>query len=66
MDEIGEDITRVRKKLGNYLHYDPTEVAWSDYLRILIFDMYMNNSKSANLDISGYVDKETEQYINTL
>lgn len=66
MDTIGEDITRIRKKLSNYLYYDPTEVAWSDYLRILIFDMYMNNSKSTNLDISGYVDKDTEQYINNL
>ena len=66
MDPVGEDVTRIRNKLGNYLYYDPTEVAWSDYLRILIFDLYISNSKSSNLDISGYVDRDTEQFINNL
>lgn len=66
MDTIGEDIIRIREKLQNYIHYDQSEVAWSDYLRVLIFDLFLNNSKSMKLDISGYVDKDAEAYLDTL
>lgn len=65
-DWIGEDIIRVRNALSGYLHYDTNSVAWSDYLRITIFDLLMSSYKQTQQDLSGYVDKDAETYLNTL
>jgi hypothetical protein len=46
--------------------WDPTEISWTDYLRILIFDLQMDSDHyKFRSDISGYVDKDAEQFIDT-
>lgn len=65
-DEIGEDIIRIRQKLNGSISYDANSVAWDEYLRKTIYDLYMNSSKTSKLDISGFVDKDVEQFINLL
>lgn len=65
-DEIGEDILRVRKALGENIAYDKDSVAWDEYLRKTIYDLYMNTSATLKQDINGFVDKDVEQFINLL
>ena len=65
-DEIGEDILRIRQKLNGSISYDAHSVAWDEYLRKTIYDLYMSSSKTTKLDISGFVDKDVEQFINLL
>jgi hypothetical protein len=59
-DEIGEDILRVRKALGENIAYDKDSVAWDEYLRKTIYDLYMNTSATLKQDINGFVDKDVE------
>lgn len=65
-DEIGEDILRVRNDLQGYLQYATDQVAWDDYLRITIYDLLKRQYGTKKLDISGYVDKDAEEYLSTL
>lgn len=67
MDPITENSERVRQKLSSSIAmWDPTEISWTDYLRILIFDLLMDsNQYKFKSDISGYVDKDAEQFIDT-
>lgn len=67
MDPITENSEKVRQKLSQSIAmWDPTEISWTDYLRILIFDLLMNsNQYQFKPDISGYVDKDAEQFIDT-
>ena len=68
MDTIGEDIIRIRQKLSQngYLDYSINDVAWDDNLRILLFKLYQTYNKNNKFDISGYVDKDIEYYVNNL
>lgn len=63
-DEIGDDILRVREKLSGNIIYDGYSVAWDDFLRKTIYDLYMNTPATLKLDISGFVDKDVEEFIN--
>lgn len=63
-DEIGDDILRVRKQLGESVIYDVDSVAWDEYLRKTVYDLYMNTSATSKLDISGFVDKDVEEFVN--
>ena len=63
-DEIGEDILRVRKQLRGSVVYDASSVAWDEFLRKTIYDLYMNTSATSKLDILGFVDKDVEEFVN--
>lgn len=67
IDPITEDAQRIRDKLSSSVGlWDYDEISWTDYLRITIFDLLMNDPiYSSKLDISGYVDKDAEYFIDT-
>ena len=67
IDPITENSERIRQKLSQSIAmWAPTEISWTDYLRILIFDLLMDSDQyNQKLDISGYVDKDAEQFIDT-
>lgn len=67
VDPITENSERVRKKLEqSFQMWDPNEISWTDYLRILIFNILIDSDKQGlKLDISGYVDRDAEYFIDT-
>lgn len=65
-DEIGEDIVRVRQKLNGNVVYDPNITAWDEYLRKTLYDLYMSSTFTTKMDISGFVDKDVEKFIDLI
>ena len=58
-DTIGDNIIRIRQQLKDLIHYDNASREWSDYLRILIYDL-MNSQQVPIADLNGFVDKDSE------
>lgn len=65
-DEIGEDIVRIRQKLNGNVVYDPNITAWDEYLRKTLYDLYMSSTFTTKVDISGFVDKDVEKFVNLI
>lgn len=63
-DEITDNVERVQQKL-NFTIYHPTAIngVWDRELRQTLYNMYMSNKKYPLLDITGFVDKDIENYL---
>lgn len=63
-DEIGDNILRVQLKtdwLNSYKNAIPG--VWDDFLRIFIYSRFLSYDSNPNLDITGYIDKDVEDYL---
>lgn len=62
-DEISHNIYNIQKQLGLFNDKKISKGTWSDYLRYVVYNDYMNRTNITKLDINGFVDKDVERYI---
>lgn len=63
-DPITDNVERVQDKLL-LRNYYPSSIkgVWDTELRRILYDLYMSNNRYEKLDITGFVDKDVENYL---
>lgn len=62
-DDIAGNSRRIQEKLNIEDKSGIYKDVWSELLRKIVYDKYMSSDKTKKLDITGFIDKDTEKYI---
>ena len=64
-ESITGNITRVQEASYNFHGDSITEGSWNSYMRVKLFNAYLNSNRTRHIDINGFVDKDMESYLNS-